>query len=119
MLLFIYLPNRTQYVVSGEFKSVEYLAASGVPQGSVLGLLLFNIFISDIVDVNDANCLIYANDLKILTTVVNLNDCFRLQYNLNNLPFNAEKCNIMTFSLKTVHIIFGYNLNNVSLKHLP
>ena len=120
-----YLSNRTQYVVSSGFKSVEYLATSGVPQGSILGPLLFNIFLNDIVEVIDVNCLIYADDLKIFTTVGNRNDCLRLQNNLNRLndwcetnklPLNAEKCNIMTFSLKTAHIIFDYNLNNVNLK---
>ena len=120
-----YLSNRTQYVVSSGFKPVEYLATSGVPQGSILCPLLFNIFLNDIVEVIDVNCLIYTDDLKIFTTVGNLNDCLRLQNNLNKLndwceanklPLNAEKCNIMTFSLKTAHIIFDYNLNNVNLK---
>ena len=69
-----YLSNRTQYVVSSGFKSVEYLVTSGVPQGSILGPLLFNIFLNDIVEVIDVNCLIYADDLKIFTTVGNLND---------------------------------------------
>ena len=75
----------TQYVVSSGFKSVEYLATSGVPQGFILGSLLFNIFLNDFVEVIDVNCLIYADDLKIITTVDNLNDCLRLQNNLNRL----------------------------------
>ena len=55
-----FLSNRKQRVVLGDFISEWLNVTSGVSQGSVLGLLLFVIFINDlIVNILNNHCLIY------------------------------------------------------------
>ena len=68
LLLWIqdFLSNRTQAVKIGRHRSSFTDVLSGVPQGSVLGPLLFLLFINDIVDIisNDLSIKLYADDVK-------------------------------------------------------
>jgi hypothetical protein len=61
-----------------------FVVQSGVPQGSVLGPLLFNIFINDLCDViNHSKCLLFADNFKIYRAITSSNDCFRLQSDID------------------------------------
>ena len=119
-----YFYNRRQYVALNGHRSVDYSVTSGVPQGSILGPLLFNIFINDICKVLEVECLLYADDLKVFSRIANLSDCHRLQRNLdlvhiwcisNNMTLNISKCNVMTFTLKQKPITYDYQLQKQSL----
>lgn len=77
---------------------------SGVPQGSVLGPLLFLIFVNDIPDVVNCPMKMFADDTKIWNTVQSEYDHENLQEDLNKLQswsekwlmkFNVEKCKVM------------------------
>jgi len=79
---------------------------SGIPQGSVLGPLLFLIFINDLEDGIISVILKFADDTKIFRKVTSATDGLRLQQDLNRLcdwadkwqmEFNIAKC-------KTMHI---------------
>ena len=69
-LLRSYLSNRKQYVQIDDISSSIVSINTGVPQGSVLGPLLFNICINDIVMSSDKfNFILYADDTTLNATV--------------------------------------------------
>ncbi len=60
------LKNRTYRVKLGGHLSSEVIVKSGVPQGSVLGLLPFLIFINDLENELTCNHLCFADDVKFI-----------------------------------------------------
>ena len=52
---------------------------SGVPQGSVLGPLLFNIYVNDIPDTVKSPILLLADDIKIFRCIRTHEDCAQLR----------------------------------------
>ena len=61
-----YLTNRKQYVVIDDHSSDMLDMTCGVPQGSVIGPILFKIYINDICNVSDVvKCVLFAEDTNI------------------------------------------------------
>ena len=84
----------------------------GVPQGSVLGPLLFLIYVNDLPDVLSSPCLLFADDLKSWSSngsaLQNDVDAAK-QWSLDwHLPLNDEKC---------VHMSFGGDSANSFVMH--
>ena len=122
-----YLSNRKLKITLKNEESYMFTTKSGVPQGSILGPLLFLLYINDITCNINCKALLFADDLKLYKEINSLNDALNLQDNLNKLAnwcynwklsLNMEKCFSMTISRKNQinNIDFIYNLNGSSLK---
>jgi ribonuclease P/MRP protein subunit RPP40 len=88
-----YLSYRTQRVVLGNNISLWKLVTSGVPQGYVLGPLLFVIYVNDLIDGIKNSCKMYKviNDTKIISIIKTKNDSGALQSDLNLLLELSDK----------------------------
>ena len=73
-LLRLYLTNRFQYTENSDqqIRSNELPITIGVPQGSVLGLFLFLVYINDLPNCCDSNMILYADDSVLLCADKNL-----------------------------------------------
>ncbi len=75
---------------------------SGVPQGSVIGPLLFLVFVSDLPDVLETMTLLFADDVKMVTRrsqSMNLHSSLAAAWDWPkkwDLPINPSKCNYLT-----------------------
>ena len=73
LLLTSYLSNRKQFVAFEDKNSSIQFLKTGVPQGSILGPLLFLIYINDIAESSSIlNFLSYAGDTTLLGSLENL-----------------------------------------------
>nr|VZI08040.1 unnamed protein product [Spirometra erinaceieuropaei] len=99
-----FLIGRSQAVHVGDQQSSEVAVKSGVPQGSVLGPTLFLVYVKDCA--NEVNCdvAMFADDIKIWSTIRSEVDEARLQTSLDHLeqwskdwllPFNVNKCTFL------------------------
>jgi hypothetical protein len=99
-----YLSGRRQRVVLGDIVSSWKEVLSGIPQGSILGPLLFLLFINDMPDLFNEFCKLFADDTKLLAAIRNTQDCNKLQSDLDiatiwaetwRMKFNNDKCKVM------------------------
>ena len=114
-----YLSHRSQCVTYNGLFSMSYVALSGVPQGSVLGPLLFNLYINDIVDELSVPSLLYADDMKLYLKVSSTADVIHLQANVskmfswcinNGLDLNTDKCYILSYTNKNKVLKYAYTI---------
>ena len=133
-LLKSYLSDRKQYVKIDEVKSSIQSIKTGVPQGSIVGLLLFNIFINDIIKSSKKfNFILYGDDTTLNFTVDNFgNTTDEIQssiiselqtickwLDLNKLCLNVNKSKFMLFHMpQRVTPLLHFELNGSLIEYI-
>ena len=124
-----YLKDRLQRVVIGNEMSHTLQVNSGVPQGSILGPLLFVLFINDLPQglEQGTNLALYADDTKIWRNIQSPSDHQILQNDINYLndwalrnkmKFHPSKCKVLSISLRqSLPTPHTYNLGMDSLEY--
>ena len=119
-----FLRDRKQRVCVNGSKSSWKNVTSGVPQGSVIGPLLFLLYVNDLPGIVTANCKIFADDTKLYHPILSLADAESLQLDIDNLllwadnwllRFNESKCKVLHFGRKNPKNT--YFMNGISLEN--
>jgi hypothetical protein len=122
-----FLMSRKQRVIVDGEASDWAPVASGVPQGTVLGPVLFLAFINDLPNTVTSKMKLFADDCIVYNPIHSINDCNALQSDLHSLEkweekwcmsFNASKCNAIQITRKHNKISFPYTLHNTELENV-
>lgn len=124
-----FLLNRKFHVKLNYSCSSTRNVLAGVPQGSILGPLLFNIFTSDIPIPQNASLALYADDTAIITQHSDIQTAQQnLQISLDTtmewfekwkLRLNATKCEAKVFTLRKLHLPPNIVINNTEIEWNP
>jgi low affinity Fe/Cu permease len=112
-------------VIENVFSSISDVI-SGVPQGSVLGPVLFLVYINDIDDIchGRSSIKLFADDLKLYNIVDISNPTVSLQMSLDELlkwstewqlPINIAKCSVLTINMSETLTARDYYLGGSPL----
>ena len=122
-----FLTSRTQRVILDGATSDKIQVTSGVPQGSVLGPILFLLYINDLPTETHSHIRLFADDAILYREIKSNTDCTILQEDLNRLAnwetkwlmeFNPSKCQILSVTRKKCPIKFPYKLHNEALENV-
>ena len=104
---------------------------SGIPQGSILGPLLFLIYVNDLpssISSSSVEVAMFADDTKYFTIVKSSADTSLLQAEVLNvatwarswrLKFNPKKCKVLIITRKRRPLLTDYSLDGHVLDHVP
>ena len=104
-----FISNRRQKVAVNGKESNWHDVTSGIPQGTVLGPLLFVLYINDLPDLTQSDTFLFADDIKIFRSIINTNDQDILQQDITTieqwshdwmLTLHPEKCTHMEIGKK-------------------
>ena len=122
-----YLENRYQRVVINGIESAWVKVTSGVPQGSILGPLLFIMYIDDLCDQRrNSESLFFADDGKMFRFISCIADCVQFQFDLNQIfewtktwriNLHFDKCYFICFSNRRKNKInYSYYFGSHAIK---
>ena len=123
-----FLCFRQQRVVVNGVKSDWAPVLSGVPQGTVLGPLLFSLYINDISSDIESEIRLFADDCVCYREIKDEKDTMKLQRDIDRLGswarkwgmrFQPVKCNMMQLTRKRIKKIHtSYTLEGISLENV-
>jgi len=105
-----YLSNRHQFVQINDKESDKLTVLNGVPQGSILGPVLFNIYVHDMSGNTDAECIQYADDTSLYrhTKPRQLAECAdQMNSDIKNIQRWSESQNLLFNAKKTKTMLFA------------
>lgn len=119
------MTGRRQRVILRNGYSSWKPVISGVPQGSILGPVLFLIFVNDLPASVESTAKLFADDTKLYRLISSYDDCEILQKDLNILSawsriwllkFNAVKCVVLKLreALTYIYTMNGHELKQVT-----
>jgi retron-type reverse transcriptase len=122
-----YLDSRKFRVKLNGVVSSPAIIRNGIPQGSPLGPLLFNIYVNDLcTTIQYATPILYADDLKLIGRVNNYDENVKMQNDIENvqkwckvnqMKINTKKTILVTYNRKTNYYVSNYTiLGNVITK---
>ena len=120
-----FLLDRSQTVVVDGEESTEVPVTSGVPQGSVLGPILFLLYINDLPDSLKSQVRLFADDTAVYLVINTAADGASLQADLDimqawekkwDMSFNPSKCQVMHISKARNPILTSYTLHGQVLE---
>ena len=123
-----YLSNRQQRVgINGTYSDWQDVL-SGIPQGSVLGPLLFVIYINDLPEIlsEGTEAFLFADDTKIFRRILGIEDCHAIQSDLNRLldwsqkwllMFHPDKCKVLELGGRQDRN-YKYTMDGTLLEHV-
>ena len=123
-----FLTGRSQFVKVNDEISECLPVISGVPQGSVLGPLLFIIFINDLPEIVTSSIYLFADDTKLMRKITSKHEADALQKDIDALEawakkwllkFNIDKCHVLTLgNFENTQYTKRYKLNGKEIEHV-
>ena len=122
-----FLTDHSQQVILDNKQSISCKVLSGVPQGTVLAPLLFLIYINDLPLHVSNKVRLYADDVILYSYIYSMDDCYKLQKDLDSLTmwsnkwqmfFNPRKCEFLRITNKKNFISFTYHINDCSIQEV-
>ena len=115
-----YLTDRSQVTYMNAIKSPIARLTDGVPQGSILDPLLFNLYINDLPSIIQSDMILYADDSVVFASANTLHEaCQQVQTDLtgvgtwckyHKLSINANKTKAMHFGVNDVKSVTDVNI---------
>ena len=121
-----YLHNRSQRVTTLGATSSPLPVSSGVPQGSILGPMLFLLYVDSLPDaVRSSHIAAFVDDTKVFKEITSKRDAEQLQEDQSDLitwsdsaglNFNYSKCKAQRITRKLNPLIFDYHMAGFQLE---